>query len=192
MTDTASRPLTAAHLLFGEDQDTEPALARALDDKGALGVLDSALRQVSQPGRRAAGRQVAGVAHGLIDLDLGGMVVAGWRKEGELAAAAERTAADPDSSEVVELASHRISSRHRPYVELLINDVHMATVSLELDIEFLVKTLVATVRGGQVVSLHSGSCEATGTLAAEGIQVASRRISFELPLVIRWPLWLKD
>ena len=33
------------------------------------------------------------------------MVVAGWRKEGELAAAAERTAADPDSSEVVELAS---------------------------------------------------------------------------------------
>ena len=92
MTDTASRPLTAAHLLFGEDQDTEPALARALDDKGALGVLDSALRQVSQPGRRAADRQVAGVAHGLIDLDLGGMVVAGWRKEGELAAAAERTA----------------------------------------------------------------------------------------------------
>jgi hypothetical protein len=191
MTDRA-RPLTAAHLLFGEDQDTEPALARALDDKGALGSLDTSLGQVSQAGRQAADRALAGVAHGLIDLDLGDMVAAGWRKEGELAAAAERTAADPDSSEVVELASQRITSRHRPYVDLLINDVHMARVGFELDIEFLVKTLVATVRGGQVVSLQSGSCQATGTLAAEGIQVASRRMSFDLPLVIRWPLGLRD
>jgi hypothetical protein len=191
MTDR-TRPLTAAQLLFGEDQDTEPALAQALDDKGALGSLDTPLRQISQAGRLAADRAVAGVAHGLIDLDLGGMVAAGWRKEGELAAAAERTAADPDSAEVVELASQRITSKHRPRVDLLINDVHLATVGFELDIEFLVKTLVANVRGGQVVSLESGSCEATGTLAAEGIQVASRRISFELPLVISWPLRLKD
>ena len=76
-------------------------------------------------------------------------------------------------------------------MDLLINDVHMATVGFELDIEFLVKTLVANVRGGQVVGLGSGSCEATGTLAVEGVQVASRRISFELPLVIRWPLMLE-
>jgi hypothetical protein len=190
MTDSA-RPLTAAHLLFGEDQDTEPALAQTRDDQGALGSLDTALRQVSQVGRQAVHRQVADVAQGLLDLDLGDLVVAGWRKEGELAAAAERTAADPHSSEVVELASHLITSKHRPYVDLLINDVHMATVGFELDIEFLVRTLVATVRGGHVTNLRSGSCEATGTLAVEGVQVASRRISFELPLVIRWPLMLK-
>jgi hypothetical protein len=188
----SARPLTAAHLLFGEDQDTEPALARALDDNRALDSLDTALRQVSQAGRQAADRQVATVAHGLLDLDLGERVVAGWRKEGELAAAAERTAADSDSAEVVELASQRITSKHRPNVDVFINDVHMATIGFELDLEFLVKTLVATVRGGHIVSLHSGSCEATGTLAAEGVQVASRRISFELPLVISWPLRLKD
>jgi hypothetical protein len=186
-----TQPLTAARLLFGEDQDTEPALARALDDKGVLGSLDSALRQLSQAGRQAASRQVADVAHGLLDLDLGDLVAAGWRKEGELAAAAERTAADPGSTEVVELASHRISSRHHPVVDLLVNDVHMATIGFELDIEFLIRTLVATVRGGHIVSLHSGTCEATATLAAEGVQVASQRVSFELPLVIGWPLPLK-
>jgi hypothetical protein len=67
----------------------------------------------------------------------------------------------------------------------------MATVSFELDVEFLVRTLVATVRGGQVVSLESGSCEATVTLAVEGVLVASRRASFELPRVLRWPLRLE-
>lgn len=186
-TATATRPLTVARLLFGEDQDPGEALARALDDKGVLGSLDTALRLVSQAGRQAADGQVATVAQGLLDLDLGDLVAAGWRKQGELAAAAERTAVNPGSSEVVQLASHRISSVHRPFVDLLVNDVLVATINFELDIEFVIRALVATVRDGHIVSLSSGSCEATATLAAEGLRLASRRARFDLPLVIRWP-----
>jgi hypothetical protein len=118
-------------------------------------------------------------------------VVAGWRKQGELAAAAERTAANPGSSEVVELASHRISSVHRPFVELLINGAQVATVNFELDVEFVVKALVVTVRNGHVVSLHTGACDVAAKLAAEGLQLASRRAHFELPLIIRLPLLLR-
>jgi hypothetical protein len=187
----AAQPLTTAIFLFGEDQDTGQALAKALDEKGVLGSLDTGLQIVSHAGRQAANSQVATVAHGLLDLDLGDLVVAGWRKQGELAAAAERTAANPGSSEVVELATHRISSVHRPFVELLINDVHAASVNFELDIEFVVKALVVTVRNGHVVSLHTGACDVAATLAAEGLQLASRRAHFELPLVIRWPLLLR-
>jgi hypothetical protein len=185
-----TRPLTTARFLFGEDQDTGQALAQALGEQGVLGSLDAALQLLSQAGRQAADRQIATVAHGLLDLDLGDLVVAGWRKQGQLAAAAERTAANPGSSEVVELASHRISSVHRPFVELLVNQLHVATVNFELDIEFTVRALVATVRNGHVVSLHSGICDVETTLAAEGLQLASRRAHFELPLFIRWPLLL--
>ena len=153
--------------------------------------MATTLELVSEAGREAAGNQVAVVAHGLLDLDLGDLVIAGWRKQGELAAAAERTAANPGSSEVVELATHRVSSAHHPFVELLVNDVHVATVTFDLDIEFVVKALVVTVRDGHVVSLHTGACDVAATLAAEGIQLASRRAHFELPLVVRWPLLLR-
>jgi hypothetical protein len=186
-----TQPLTTSVFLFGEDQDTGQALAQALDEHGVLGSLDTALQLVSQAGRQAADSRVATVAHGLLDLDLGDLVVAGWRKQGELAAAAERTAANPGSSEVVELASHRISSVHRPFVELLINGHHVANVIFELDIEFVIKALVVTVSNGHVVSLHSGACDVAATLAAEGIQLASRRAHLELPLVVRWPLQLR-
>jgi hypothetical protein len=50
---------------------------------------------------------------------------------------------------------------------------------------------VVTVRDGHVVSLHTGACDVAATLAAEGIQLASRRAHFELPLVVRWPLLLR-
>jgi hypothetical protein len=188
---TATQPLTVARLLFGEDQDPGEALARALDDKGVPGSLDTALRLVSDAGREAAEGQVAAVAQGLLDLDLGDLMAAGWQKQGELAAAAERTAASPGSSEVVQLASHRITSVHRPFLDLLVNDALVATINFELDIELVIRALVATVRDGHIVSLGSGSCEATATLAAEGLRLASGRARFDLPLVIRRPLPLR-
>jgi hypothetical protein len=190
-TAAATHPFTVSAFLFGEDQDPEHALAQALHEHGVLGSTGSALALVSEAGREAAGDQVADAANGLLDLDLGDLVIAGWRKQGQLAAAAERTAANPGTSEVVELATHRISSAHHPYVELLVNDVHVATVTFDLTIEFVVKALVVTVRDGHVVSLHTGACDVAATLAAEGVQLASRRAHFELPLVVRWPLLLR-
>jgi hypothetical protein len=187
----ATQPFTVSTFLFGEDQTTEQALAQALHEQGVLGSMGTALELVSQAGREAAGNQVAVVANGLLDLDLGDLVVAGWRKQGQLAAAAERTAANPGSSEVVELATHRVSSAHHPSVELLVNDAHMATVTFDLEVEFVVKALVVTVRDGHVVSLHSGACDVAAALAAEGVQLASRQAHFELPLVVRWPLRLR-
>lgn len=184
-TPTATRPLTVVRFLFDEDQDTGQALARTLNGNGIIGSLDGALGRLSQGGRRAADSQVTAVAHDLLDLDLGDLMVSGWRKQGDLAAAAQRTAARPGSSAVVELASHRISSSHRPYVELIVDDAQAARINFQLDIEFLVKALVATVRDGHVASLDAGSCEITVTLAAEGVQLASRRGHVDPPLLLR-------
>jgi hypothetical protein len=186
---TAAQPLTASAFLF-DDEATDRALARALDEHGVLGSLDNALGLVAQTTREAAGDQVAAVADSVLALDLGDLVVAGWRKQGQLAAAAERTAANPGTSELVELATHRVSSVHHPYVELLVNDVRVTTVDFELDLEFEVKALVATVRDGHLVSPHSGDCDLSATLAAQGVRLASRRRHFDLPLVVRWPLLL--
>lgn len=110
---------------------------------------------LSQTGRDAAGSQIASLAHDLLDHDLGGLAVAGWRRHAALTEAADRTKASPGSSEVVGLATHRITSVHRPYIELLLNDVHIAKVRFGLQVEFLVRALVATVRDGHVAALGS-------------------------------------
>jgi hypothetical protein len=186
---TARQPLSASAFLF-DDQDTGSALARALDEHGVLGSLHTALDMVAQTTREAAGDQVAAVADGVLALDLGDLVAAGWRKQGELAAAAERTAANPGIPEVVELVTQRVSSVHQPYVELFVNDVRVTTVNFELDLEFEVKALVATMRDGHLVSLHSGDCDLSATLTAEGVQLASKRGAFSLSEIVGWPLLL--
>jgi hypothetical protein len=180
-----TQPLTAAVFLFGETQDSVDALAHALHEQGVVGSLGEGAKNLSRAGRKAADDQVATVAHGLLDLDLGGLVIAAWGKYADLTTAAKRTFATPDSSEVVELATHTIASTHRPFVELLVNDVHVATVHFELGVKFVVKGLVATVQHGRLVAVHSGDCDLTATLAAEGRQLAKREAHLQLPLLVR-------
>ena len=190
-TAAGAQPRSAVRFLFGEDQDTGQALARTLSGNAVLGPLDTSLRLLSESGRRAVDHQVAAAVHDLLDLDFGDLMVEGWRKQGALAAAARQTAARPGSSEVVELASQRITSQHRPFVDLVVDDDLMATLNFQLDVEFLVRALVATVGGGHVVALEVGGCELAVTLAAEGIQLVNRRARFDPLLVIRLPLLLR-
>lgn len=190
-TTSPTQPLTTAAFLFGEAEEGLDALAQALDQPDVLAKLDSALWRVTQAGREAADREIASVAHGLFDLDLGGLLVAGWRKHAAFTTAFERTRAVPGSSEVVELASHRITSVYRPFVEVLVNDVRVATIQFELAIDFLVEALVATVRDGRLVSLRSGSCDVTGSLSVEGARLVSRQAHLDLPLLIRLPVRIR-
>jgi hypothetical protein len=186
-----TRPLTTSGFLFGGAQDPAQALAHALKEGGVLGTLGAALQALSQTGREVAGGEVAAVAQQLLDMELGELAVAGWRKHAALTAAAERTLANPGSSEVVDLASHRMTSVYRPYVELLVNDVHVATVRFELRVQFVVKALVATVRHGRLDALGFGACDVTATLAAEGLRLAEQRARLDLSLLIPVPLPLR-
>jgi hypothetical protein len=193
----AIQQITAAGFLFGDEQedieligtpseqDSVTALAEAMYEHGVLGSVGAALTKVSSAGRRAVGSQVATIAHNLLDLDLADLVVAGWCKFADLTAAARRTLGAPGSSEVVELATHTITSTHSPSVEVLVDNTPVATVRFELSIKFTVKGLVATVRDGRLVSFQSGGCEVTGTLAAEGRQLATRTAGVQLPMLLR-------
>lgn len=180
-----TQPISASAFLFGDNKDSVKALAEALSDKGVVGSVSAALTNLSRAGRGALGSQIATVAHGLLDLDLGDLVVEGWRKFEDLTAAAKRTTAMPGSSEIVDLATHSITSAHQPRVEVFVNDARVATVRFELSATFTVKGVVATVRDGKLVSLHSGVCDVEARLVAQGQQLAKQHGHFELPLLLR-------
>ena len=58
------------------------------------------------------------MADDLVDLDLGDLLVAGWRRHSRLVEAARRTLAAPGTEEVALLAPDRVTSVHHPHVDL--------------------------------------------------------------------------
>jgi hypothetical protein len=112
------------------------------------------------------------------------MLIAAWRTYGVLRTAARATLADPQSTEVVELSSHRATSTYQPHVDLYLNDQKMYELQLTLSALFEVHSLAATVRQARIVALQCGRCDVTIELSWAGRKLLQRKGQIEAPLVV--------
>jgi hypothetical protein len=176
-------PYTALALLFGPGADSPDAIAHqiASADPESLG---RALEGLPKATREAAVREVAAATAGLLNINLIDVLVAGWREHHDLTSAARRTLAAPDSTELVQLATHRVTEAQQPYVSVLVDDHRVATLNLELSVVFDVSALLAGIHAGRLVAVHSGHCDITATLALEGTDVVTKQAHLELPGVV--------
>jgi len=176
--------VAARTVLFG-DAPPADAVAGTPGWRAVLGGLDLALSAVSPAGRAVAGGEVAAALAGLLDLDLGETLIGGWRTHRALVAAAAATRVDPAASEVVQLATHRVTAAHRPYVEVVVNGATIATVGFELSIALDIDAVLATVRRARLVALHGGRITATVALTAAGREVVARAVTLDPAFLVQ-------
>jgi hypothetical protein len=110
------------------------------------------------------------------------VVIEGWKKDEALVEAARRTVADPSTQEVVELATHRITSVHRPTIDLLLDGVRIGTLHMEATFDCVLEGVVGTVARGRLVALRYGRCDATATVLADDIEIVRREGILDLGL----------
>jgi hypothetical protein len=176
-----ARSPTAMDLLF-KSADPAEALAREIlalggDQALGLGTLPPAVRAT-------AVREAATVAASLLQVDLIGVLVGGWREHRDIIAAARRTLAAPGSTELVSMVTHQITAAQHPSVSVLVDGRRVATLQLGLSLVFDVRALLAGISSGRLVALHSGGCDVTGTLAVQGTELLTRQAHLELPGVV--------
>jgi len=143
-----------------------------------------ALDRLPQVTRDAAVREARAAVTGLLDVSLIGVLVSAWRTHEDLTSAARRTLAVPGTTELVPLAEHQITSVMHPYVTVFVDGYQVTTIHLDLSLLFDVQAVLAGIRDGQLVALHSGHCDVTATLAIEKTEVASKQVRFTLPGVV--------
>ena len=170
-------PGTVRELLFGRGTDTPEAIARRL---AAEQKLDHALKSFRKVTREIVVHEIADTLAALLDANLAGILVEGWRRHGELRAAARYTLAVPGSSQLVELADHQITEEQQPSINLLVDDHRVATFTFDATLVFDVHALIAGVKAGRLVAVHAGHCDITGTLAIEDTEVLSRKVRVPL------------
>ena len=173
---------TAAGLLFGPGADAAEALARQILSVQA--DLDRTLRRLPEATRKAALREAAATAAGLLDVRLDGLLLAGWRLHHDLTGAARRTLASPGSTELVDLIRHEVTATQEPSVAVLVDGRQVGTIQLGLTAEFDISALVAGIKAGLLVAVHAGSCDVTVTLAIQGTEVQTASTHLDLPAVL--------
>ena len=178
------QPSAVSTILFGSQENAVGALKEGLASSSVAGVLGTALAGLSSATRDAAVGELSTVISSLLRLDLAHILLAGWRKHGALVAAARRTATAPDTQELVEMVTHTINWSDEPYVELFVDGLRVATVTIQLTLDLDVQALVATVARGHLVAVHSGRCTVRAALSTEEVRLAEQTAHIDLPLVL--------
>ena len=152
------------------------------------GQVRSGSDPTDSAGPRGSRGELASVTAGLLDLDLGDLLIYGWRTRERLIKAARETRQMPGRQDVVQLGTHRITSTHNPTVELLIDDVRVHTFRFQLTVVFDIDVAALIVRDGLLTALKAGDGAATGTFTLEmpggDIDLAKQQRKINLHLIV--------
>lgn len=142
-----SEPL-AASLESGEDaEEIKAALAKAVPGLPLGPVLDGISQQLQQA----------------LDVPVWSILTGAWDRSRELRAAIRKTR-DSSASAVVPLLDHTITSEHRPYVDVVVNDAPVARLVFPLKLAFQIDGLVLRIAGGRMTDVMSGAVKLKATL----------------------------
>jgi hypothetical protein len=186
---TTQAGLTVRTFLLGSGPEDDTAKIRQLlSEKDVVSRCGGDLSRLTQQGREAAEEQLASVTAGLLDMDLGDLLIYGWRTRERLVTAARQTRQAPGRDEVVQLGAHRITSAYNPTIELLIDGVKVHTFRFRLTVIFDIEVAALIVRNGLLMALKAGDGAVTGTLTldlpGEDAELVKQQRRINLHLII--------
>lgn len=160
---------TISDLLFDAHADAAAELA------AAIARTPQVLSRLSVAGLSIPGLDVANAITTLLELPISNIAVKGWKEHQNIIEAKQRTAASPDSREVVRLLEHRIRSKTEPLIEAEVNGIDYPLLRLTLEVELRLSTADVIVQGGEVTDIRVGSSTAKATLSASKVVLATKQ-----------------
>jgi len=138
------------------------AIKNAVDKQGIPGLWESTRAEIS--------RNIEAV----LNVSLLDVLRGAWNKTQELARYRDREKYPPDKTYIAPLAEHTIRSRHRPHLEIRINQQPAGRIDFEVLLEMALKGLRLHIRDGRIRKVDTGECRAKAKLHCEGFLLAQQ------------------
>jgi hypothetical protein len=168
---------------LGADDAT---LTERLTDDGPLAAVLAAIGgSLTGPARAALAAELTAATGGLLEEELGAILLSGLMTYPGLIDAARETVADEDLTHLVTLDDHLVRVVHEPHIDVHADRRRVYELALTLTVEFTVEGLAATVRAGRLAHVRIGRCTADVTLAWPDGPLLRRSDLVQAPLVIR-------
>ncbi len=182
---TTTEPRTIGSLLYGERAEGEERVRRELERRGLAAAVVQGIAGLGTVGREAVLDQVAQAVASLLGLDVGDELVVGVGKYREVVDAARRTAGPPPSAELVSLASRRLTSVHRPVVDVEIDGRLVHRLQLDLRLVAVLRGVGVTVAAGRITQVLGGYADVEITFDLDGVRLGEWKGTTPVPVMAR-------
>lgn len=123
-----------------------------------------------------AGR-IAGMVFDLLDVSVArDVLVKVWNEGGLFARYLNTKQYAPEETVEVALVDHRVTSKHKPRIELLLNGDPLYPMVLDVTVTVTVHGAVVEIRDGAIRKIRTGTLEGEGVLKWEGFLLASEKM----------------
>jgi hypothetical protein len=120
----------------------------------------------------AAIEEIGPVVAGVLRTPLTDVFATGWRSYESLVSAARTTLEHPGEEQVVDLFDHRISWRHRPTIDVIVDGAPAGSIQVEIDIDVVLHAVRAVLSGGRLTKLRTGLADVEARFACAGVQAS--------------------
>lgn len=127
-----------------------------------------------------------------LDLKIGNVLVAGYRKHREIVSYRDK-GAPAEGFYTVTLLDHAFTSSHKPTVQPVFNQVALAKLAFDITLKLTLKGGKLFIRDGEISKMTTGEVLGSGTIKFEGITLIEKQtepyalpgmIPFEPPIPI--------
>jgi hypothetical protein len=116
-----------------------------------------------------------------LDLEIGNLLVAGYRKHREIVSYRDR-GAPPEGFYTVTLLEHSLTSTHRPTVQPVFNQVPLAKLAFDVTLKLTLKGGKLFIRDGMIAKMTTGEVLGSGKIEFEGISLIEKQTAaYDLP-----------
>ena len=110
----------------------------------------------------------------LLNIPLQDLLIRAWRESGVLNKYINREEYDPEAVIFIELKEHTMTSNHKPYLDIEINQKSIGKINFEINLELTVQGIILKIQDAKIKQIRTGNMKATGTINCEGHEIGKK------------------
>ena len=144
-----------------------------------------------------AGMMPAAIARhlaGLLDIGMADVLLGAWNKSHGLRQQLEKSANAPGKEMFLQLAEHKITSTHQPYIALMKDGQEMGRLPFSVSLELVLQGAVVRILDGAIQEIQTGKVKGKGTVKCAGAILVEKELqpiaipgTIQVPAKPTWP-----
>lgn len=169
------RPITLADVFAVDRKDLLKQKAQEMECLAGVAALKERIAKEAKEIRWpvALEEMIAGI-DGLLNVPFGDVLASAWNKYHVLAKYLDREKYAAADTFLVPLAEHTVRSRHKPHLDLYLDDRKIGRIDFDVDLSLAIKGFIAKVRDGRIHEITAGTCKVKGTIRCENMLLVEK------------------
>lgn len=158
-----------------EDEGFIDNLGKSLDGEVFSSMRQNYAKKSSSMSWTGFSEEITTKAGDLLSVSIPDILIRAWNKTGILNKYINREKYDPEEVFLIELKEHTVTSKHKPYLDVEVNNKSIGKINFEIDLDIAVQGVILKIQDAKIRQIRTGTLKVSGAINCEGLEIAKKK-----------------